>query len=133
MPENDTHCNATYDRVIPRDLFNEASLLKCYGRLYILLEDNRHARYPVDLVRTFDIVQRSSDGFLFIENLPFRIGQSDFRLVRPLNSRHPWPLYAEKIGDTDFEEVPVFTDAGELAPEMLALIEGVNYAAATGS
>lgn len=25
----------TYRRVIPRDLFNEADLLKCLGRLYI--------------------------------------------------------------------------------------------------
>jgi hypothetical protein len=31
----------SYFRVIPRDLFNEASLLKCYGRLAILLDDMR--------------------------------------------------------------------------------------------
>ena len=27
-----------YNRVIPRDLFNEANLLKCMGQLYLCLE-----------------------------------------------------------------------------------------------
>ncbi len=27
-----------YARVIPRDLFNEANLLKCFGNLYLRLE-----------------------------------------------------------------------------------------------
>ena len=31
----------TYTRVIPRDLFNEGDLLKCYGRLWILLDETR--------------------------------------------------------------------------------------------
>ena len=29
----------SYPRVIPRDLFNEASLLKCYGQVYLKLEE----------------------------------------------------------------------------------------------
>jgi len=28
----------SYTRVIPRDLFNEANLLKCYGQIYIEVE-----------------------------------------------------------------------------------------------
>ncbi len=31
----------TYKRVIPRDLFNEANLLKCYGALWIALDNAR--------------------------------------------------------------------------------------------
>lgn len=32
---------ARYIRVVPRDLFNEGDLLKCYGRLWILLDERR--------------------------------------------------------------------------------------------
>ncbi len=31
-----------YTRVIPRDLFNEAKLLKCIGRLVLLIHDGDH-------------------------------------------------------------------------------------------
>jgi hypothetical protein len=115
-----------YERVIPRDLFNEGSLLKCYGRLYILLEGNPNAKYPVDSISEFDIVQRQDDGSLFIENLPFVIGRDEYRLTRPLNSRGAWPLYAERIGNDDFEAVSVFTDEGDLTLEMKALIEAAS-------
>ena len=114
----------SYERVIPRDLFNESSLLKCYGRLYIVLEGHQRARFKMESVPSFDVVQREHDGFLFVENLTFTIGQHEYRLVRPLNSRSAWPLYAERIEDEDFESIAVFTDAGELTAEMLELIEG---------
>lgn len=113
----------SYLRVIPRDLFNEGNLLKCYGRLYIVTEGNPCAHFPEDAVDSFDVVQREDDGYLFIDNLPFQIGENRYRLVRPLNSREAWPLYAERIGDPDFEAVTVFDDAGNLAAEMVALID----------
>jgi len=112
----------SYERVIPRDLFNEGSLLKCYGRLYILLEGDRNAAFTTESVSSFDVVQREDDGRLYIENLPFVICGKEYRLTRPLNSRAPWPLYAELANDPDFEEIPVFTDDGELSVEMRELI-----------
>lgn len=111
-----------YERVIPRDLFNESSLLKCYGRLYIILEGNARAQYPVESVSDWDIVQRQDDGSLFIANLPLVVGENEYRLTRPLNARSAWPLYAELIGDPDAEEIQVFTDQGDLTPEMLAVV-----------
>lgn len=116
----------SYRRVIPRDLFNEASLLKCYGRLWILLDNlGPHAHRAVldgGGGSPFRIVQSEGDGSLTIGNLPFTIGRRPFRLFRPLNSRAAWPLYAIDDEDEDAEEVEVFTEAGDLTPGFLALI-----------
>jgi hypothetical protein len=122
MPEDGTG----YRRVLPRDLFNEASLLKCYGRLVIALEEKGLSVRATlaETVKSFEILMRSSDGFLFVNNLPLTVGDRAFRLVRPLNSRGAWPLYAEAIGDPNFESVDVFDDHGDLSPEMLAVIQG---------
>ena len=112
----------SYERVIPRDLFNESSLLKCYGRLYIVLEGYRNVGFEMNSVSSFDVIQRQDDGALYVENLPFTIGEHEYRLARPLNSRAPWPLYAERIDDLDFDPVCVFTDSGEMTLEMSALV-----------
>lgn len=113
----------SYLRVIPRDLFNEASLLKCYGKLYLETEGNRNATFGDSDFDSFDVVQREDDGYLFIENLPFTVGANKYRLVRPLNSREAWPLYAERVNDLDFETVPVFDANGKLSEEMKGLIK----------
>lgn len=112
-----------YERVIPRDLFNESSLLKCYGRVYLELEGHPTSKFQAESVASFDVVQRSSDGFLFVENLPLHVGELQYRLVRPLNARGAWPLYAELIGDPDFDAVEVFNAAGDFTPEMNVLTE----------
>jgi len=125
----------TYFRVIPRDLFNEADLLKCYGRLWILLDQTRGHKATLGKVtngidpgehsgETFQIVQDSNDGSLTIANVPFRIAGKRFALSRPLNSRDHWPLWVEDEAGDICE--PVFTDEGELSPEFLKLLEGVE-------
>lgn len=111
----------SYQRVIPRDLFNEANLLKCYGHLYILTEGNPNAHFAEDFVDSFDIVQ-DDDGGLIVQNLPFVIRGVEYELRRPLNSRRPWPLYARLANDVDFEDVEVFDDHGNLTPEFGAMV-----------
>lgn len=120
----------SYTRVLPRDLFNEANLLKCYGRLWICLENRmgRGVEMPEDVER-FEIVQRTDDGWTYIENLPLKIGPRSFRLVRPLNSRQPWPLFAEEIGNDDAEPIEVFDGDGDLSEAMLALLDGQGRSA----
>lgn len=121
----------SYARVIPRDLFNESSLLKCCGRLYIVLEGVKCGStvgfQDDDLQGGFDIVQREDDGSIYIANLPFEIGGDLYRLTRPLNSRQPWPLYAEKIGDPEFEPVPLFDTTGNLTRDARQLL-GCEFA-----
>jgi hypothetical protein len=114
-----------YARVIPRDLFNEASLLKCYGKLTLELERRRTAAaLDEDALKhdPFDIRQDQSDGSISILNLPFTVRGVPFRLYRPLNSREPWPLWCESPFACDEEDLEVFTAEGELSPAFLELI-----------
>lgn len=115
----------SYIRVLPRDLFNEASLLKCYGRLWIILDERRghSARFVTEDVDHFGIVQRQEDGSLFISNVEFTIAGRRYLLTRPLNSREDWPLYVEDIDDMDAEPVEVFNSMGYLSPGMCHLIQ----------
>ena len=121
---------AGYRRVLPRDLFNEGSLLKCYGRLWILLSEiNGHnAQIAEEDVDHFVIQQNEATGGLIITNLTFLVDGIPYRLERPLNSREAWPLIVtERAEDPDFDEVEVFDDDGNFTEEMLDLI-GVEAA-----
>lgn len=112
-----------YQRVIPRDLFNEASLLKCYAHLWMLLERFHHhdAHLSEGDGAPFRIEQDPGSGGLTVANLPFRINGNAWNLFRPLNSREPWPLYAERHD----EEVAVFTEDGQLTEAFVRLVGGV--------
>ncbi len=110
-----------YLRVVPRDLFNEANLLKCYGRLWILLDRAGHdAKLDEGCGEAFDIQQDPASGQLTVANLPFTIRGESWNLVRPLNSRGEWPLYAER----DDECLSVFDQGGNLSDEFSSLIYG---------
>lgn len=114
----------TYQRVIPRDLFNEASLLKCYGRLWIVLDNTQghKARLHHD-GGAFEPQQDSTDGSLTLwPSVEFIIdGQLPVRLWRPLNSREPWPLYA-MVQNGEFNEVEVFDINGYLTDTFRRII-----------
>lgn len=115
----------SYPRTIPRDLFNEADLLKCYGRLVILLGETRDHRASItpDQVDSFDIQQDDGSGGITIANLAFKVGGVRYDLQRPLNSRRAWPLLVETCeSDPDFDPVDVFPEEGSLSPEFLELI-----------
>lgn len=114
-----------YVRVLPRDLFNEASLLKMYGRLWIALDDRRdhNARLVEEDVDRFDVTQDETSGAITIANVTFTVDGVPHRLERPLNARDEWPLWVEtREDDPDFEPVRVFDEDGGLTPEMLTLI-----------
>jgi hypothetical protein len=114
----------SYRRVIPRDLFNEGSLLKCCGRLAILLDQYGTSGYsmPED-VSHFDIRQRPEDGAIFVANLPLSNGKVEYHLLRPLNSRRPWPLWAANVNDDSADWIEVFNDDGNLTEDMRKVIQ----------
>lgn len=117
----------SYRRVIPRDLFNEANLLKCYGQLWLKLEGRLGPELSFEFDDTglnpFAIDQRPHDGSLTVRNVALFARGRQIHLSRPLNSRLPWPLEA-LLPDTELgEEVLVFTPDGELSPAFLAGIE----------
>lgn len=116
-----------YVRVIPRDLFCEGSLLKCYGRLAILLDQTsgHHARFEEEQVPSFEIAQDPGSGAITVANLTFTVRGTPRLLQRPLNSREAWPLWLEGgPDDPDFEAIPVFDANGDLSEEMLDHIRG---------
>lgn len=114
-----------YVRVIPRDLFNEASLLKCLGHLHILLETTPGAaKFDVEDLPVFDIEQDESDGSISVVNLPFSVGGRSVHLSRPLNSRAAWPLYLSVPDDSDFEPIQVFEETGFFTEAMLDFMQG---------
>lgn len=82
-----------YQRVIPRDLFNEAKLLKCIGKISVLIHDNKikglEALHDGD---AFKITQ-SLDGQLTIDNIHFFDEDgTTVSFSTNYNSKEDWPL-----------------------------------------
>lgn len=111
----------TYHRVIPRDLFNEANLLKCLAHLWICFErSNVEAVYVSHDGGPFQVEQDPSDGSIEAINVRYYIRDQALDLCRPLNSREPWPLQRRM---DDGSAVPVFNEDGELSDDFLASIQ----------
>ncbi len=120
----------SYFRVIPRDLFNESKLLKCIGRLCLLIHDNKAPeelsfeeteegdRFKIELIES---------GELFVSNLRFYVkgainndGIVTFKTA--YNSKEPYPLFMEYC----FDETKVFDDEGEFTEEFLNEIKNIS-------
>lgn len=113
----------SYKRIIPRDLFNESNLLKCLGHVYIGLETAGKHQASLTLISRdmgFKVDQNKADGALSATNVSFRIAGKPYLLYRPLNSREPWPLYAQL--DCWDEPTEVFNNDGTLSNAFLGLI-----------
>jgi hypothetical protein len=100
-----------YQRVIPRDLFNESKLLQQLGFLCLAIHDWKLSRLKFeDTGNRFDI-QLSDEGELSVTNLTFLRGEEAIRFWINYNSRTKNPLLFEnpRTGDPDY----VFDDQGE--------------------
>lgn len=108
----------TYVRIIPRDFFNEANLLKCYGQIYLNLEKMglEDCLFHTD-DGPFDVIQDKADGSTYLLNVHLIVRGRSVPLRRPLNSRDPYPLYAY-IGEED-EPIEVFNDDGSFTEDMV--------------
>jgi hypothetical protein len=104
----------TYQRVVPRDLFNEADLLKMLGKLVIHIIDRKdHLPWSYEEDNAaFNIAQDPNDGSISCTNLKFYLNGEQVFLKRPLNTRQPWQLLAV-FRD---EEYYVFSSKGEVMP-----------------
>jgi hypothetical protein len=104
-----------YTRIIPRDLFNEAKLLKCLGRLALLVHDGLPLEIDYD-PDGFAINQRSSDGGLYVENMTFS-AKFPLELYSAYNSKMNYPLLCQAE-----EEIFVFDEDGNLTEEFKKFI-----------
>lgn len=84
----------TYKRVIPRDLFNEAKLLKCLGQLQLLIHDG-NLKFTSDFDNeAFEICQNPLDGSLYCSNYNVYLDNEHIPLFTNYNSRENYPLFA---------------------------------------
>lgn len=106
-------------RVLPRDAFNDANLLKCIGQLTMAIEDGLcdFLMYHYDQ-DPFCIVQQEYDGSTYVANVEFwavdcKGIKNRLRFYRPMNSREAWPLVLELDGH-EGEELTVFDATGQI-------------------
>lgn len=114
---------SNYTRVLPRDLFNESKLLKCIGRVTLLMHDNQAPKnltyeitYGMALKRKGFDVLLSPEGSLRLQNLPFFINENNHILKIPYNSKGAYPLYMEL---PDLSEIEVLNDEGNFTEEFI--------------
>lgn len=113
--------SSNYGRVLPRDLFNEAKLLKCIGRLCLLIHDDKGLGITFTYNdMPFDIRQNTSDGSLSIENIKFEYNNTPLNLSTRLNSKAPYPLELSE------ESIDVFEDNGEFTQDFKDYLTSVS-------
>lgn len=114
----------SYQRVIPRDLFNESKLLKCMGQLSLLIHEGKGIRWPLTLNfgdgrDGFVADQDSDDGSLFCENLWVELGGELIHVASRYNSKDAYPLFFRR-GD---DEGDVFNDDGSLSNDFATFLD----------
>jgi len=114
-----------YSRVVPRDFFNEAKLLKCLGRLSLFMLERAWISDVIGVDESglddgFDIHQ-NQDGDIYVANYVVylhRGGKID--LLTRLNSKKNYPLlyiYDNELGT-------VFDEEGNLSEEFKTFLKG---------
>jgi len=120
---DDRKANTGYDRVIPRDLFNESKLLKCMGQLCLYIHDNTT---PVEMT-----VEHNGDPFkialmednnLRVTNISISIKGSVFDFYTTYNSKAAYPLY---VMDDNYTEYEVFDHGGKFSTEFVEFCESL--------
>lgn len=114
----------SYRREIPRDLFNEAKLLKCLGQLALYLHEKGIPGWVLDFDdagRGFQVELDNDRGGLYCRNLRLiGPGENSLYLYAVYNSRRPYPLLFVSQDQEEF----VFDDDGKPTPEFLAFTAG---------
>ena len=108
------------NRVIPRDLFNDANLLMNLGKLYLELEKIGLQDNLDSDGQQYDIYS-DIDGDTYVDNIDLSDVNGDkINLQRPPNSRDRYSLqYYDK---SDSELKIVFTDDGELTEHFVTYL-----------
>ncbi len=112
-----------YQRVIPRDLFNEAKLLKCIGQLCLLIHDGlTPVKMSVEETGEAFEIGLLEDGFLCILNLDISIKDQVFTFKTTYNSKANYPLYLEY----DYCDYEVFDDKGKFTQTFIDFCNSVD-------
>jgi hypothetical protein len=114
-----------YKRVIPRDFFNEAKLLKCMGLLSLkILDGGLPTGVNIEIEENgefFDISQ-TVDGRLFISNYTTTINDVYVNLSTTYNSKENYPLLCYH----DDTETTVFNEDGSFTEEFIDFAKSLS-------
>jgi len=116
--------NETYIRVIPRDLFNEAKLLKCVGKLCLLIHDNSNLPAKIEFEHDgnpFNI-ELLEEGSLTVTNIRFKIEGKEYLFKTTYNSKANYPFYLQT---EEFEDREVFDEFGSFSPDFITFCNGL--------
>lgn len=121
----------SYRRVVPRDLFNEANLLKCLGKISVSILDNKF--YPVKLKEYHD--DEMFEGFYIEQTESGDIVCTNYRVYDPegdeitffsgLNSRRPWPLMFYNKFDESIDYA--LNEDGSISQEFMTFLENFEW------
>ena len=112
--------NTNYTRVIPRDLFNEAKLLKCLGVLTLLIHDNQAPEgLEVEQLNNSFKIGLTNDGSLKTNSLQFTYKNQVLEFQTTYNSKSNFPLYCY----FDYCEYLVFDENGNFENEFLDFLQ----------
>jgi DNA-binding response OmpR family regulator len=116
-----------YTRVVPRDLFNEAKLLKCLGKVALSILDGKLKEFNLTEKHTHEdegfIVLQNEDGDIMCENYRVFKGKEEIYLFTRLNSRANWPLMTI---DHRNEYIEVLNDEGKFTKEFINYLTSVK-------
>lgn len=113
--------NRDYHRIIPRDFFNEAKLLKCMGVLQLrIVDDQLPPGLDIKIDESgepFEICRDEASSRLIVINYPTTINKVEVIFQTALNSQRPYPFYCQ-VGE---EEIEVFDDKGNFTEDFCNL------------
>lgn len=106
----------SYFRVIPRDLFNEAKLLKGLGKISLMIHDGELPELNMnheDESQGFTIEQDGATGAIYVSNIHvFDNNGTPVELFHPLNCKANWSLMM-RYKDEDYY---CFDESGNFMP-----------------
>jgi len=123
------HTGQTIDtgffHVLPRDAYNVSKLLKCIGRLTILIHEGfglndmqfEHDGEPF-------VIGLVSDGHLTVMNITFTLNETPLFFKTTYNSKENYPLFCE-YDSIDYE---VFDEEGNYTEEFKEFCEELSKA-----
>lgn len=116
--------NVNYYRVCPRDLFNEAKLLKCMGRLCLYILDGIT---PVEMTNSDNgkgfKIGLLDEGSLTITNLTIKIKGKPYLFKTTYNSKANYPLFLQT---EDYEDILVFDDEGNFDADFISFCNSIQ-------
>jgi hypothetical protein len=115
----------SYQRVIPRDFFNEAKLLKCMGQLSLKILDGMlpdGVKIRIDECGLPFDVHQTDDGRLFLNDYDVTINDTYVSMSTTYNSKDSYPLVCYH----DDVETTVFDENGNFTEEFIELATNIN-------